>query len=214
MARITGLLVLRLWALVAFGLAGIAAAPAQAKDDARGFAACLVMADPSRVDSWVVYDGPGLIYKEVDLVSRSTNCRSSGKFEYWTFRGLLAEELLAPVLMSGIIPDLSKVEPPTDVVMAQRWGNNDGRISMLLNVFAECKARTDPASVVALLRSRPGSDEERQISDILERKDDPCRQQSEGVALKLSASIVRARAALGLYQLTRSAGDTAVPAHS
>lgn len=200
---------LPLLAIVMLGCACFGSVPALANGDNRGLAACLARADPARMEAWVDYDGPGLIYKEFDEVRRATGCPYTARFEYWEFRGLLAEALIAPVLKSTVIPDFSKLEAPTDVLMAQRWGNNDGRISMLFNVFAECNTKSNTALVIALLESSPGSNDEKRQTDALVRMNGTCREMSDGVVMRQSVSDVRARLALALYRFTRLLGRRA-----
>ena len=184
-----------------------ASAPAFAQNQLHVVAECLVRADAPRIKAWVDYDGPGLIYKEVSDVVSATHCSSTTppKFEYWTFRGALAEALVKKTLSGSNIPDLSGINPPTDVLMAQRWGNNDGRASMLINVFAECEAKADSGAVIAVLSSTPNSSEEkRQIKSIANRND-ACRAASVGVARTQPTSMIRARFGFALYRLLQLA---------
>ena len=156
------------------------------------------------MEAWVEYDGPGLIYKEVSETSKTTGCQFNGSFEYWAFRGLLAEQLVAPLVTSEALPDFTSIKPPTDVIMAQRWGNNDGRKIMLLNVFAECEAKAETAIVIAMLKSTPGGAEEKQFSARL-LKGGACREISNNVASHESVAALRARLALAVYRFTHPA---------
>jgi len=188
-------------------VACFASAPALARSQLHVVAECLVRADAPRVQAWVDYDGPGLIYKEISEVVSATHCSSTTppRFEYWTFRGALAEALVKKMLSGSMIPDLSDITPPTDVLMAQRWGNNDGRVSMLLDVFAECEAKADPSAVFAVLSSTPNAGEEkRQIKGIV-NKNDACRAASVDVARTQPTNMIRARFGFALYRLLRLA---------
>ena len=90
--------------------------------------------------------------------------------------------------------------------MAQRWGNNDGRLSMLLNVFAECEVKEDAKAVFTVLTSPPNSGLEKQQLGQLAQEHNACSEASNGVARTQSTSVLRARLALAMYRFVDLAG--------
>jgi hypothetical protein len=191
--------------LVGFLTISLTPSVALARGDVHDFAGCMVRADASRMQAWVDFDGPGLIYKEISQVSQNANCAINTQFEYWTLRGALAEELSRPLFTTPL--DLTAIPGPTDVDMALRWGNNDGRKSMLFNVFSECEVKSETGRVLAILTTAPDSKAEKSALSSLREASGPCRSLAGNFDLKERDPMIRARLAIALNQLIRrSAG--------
>ncbi len=166
---------------------GLVASPAYASRPLNEFADCLVDHDATRMKAWTEWDGPGLIYKEIHAAASRSGCRSVD-MEYWNFRGALAEALLKREFRSTPLPKFEDMEPVTDVQMALAWRNNDGRNSMLLNVFSECEDRRKDATT--------------------------CRSLAGDVSTNITDQSLRARLAIALYRMAMKAQEASagVPA--
>ncbi|MET0239519.1 MAG: hypothetical protein ABW184_06435 [Sphingobium sp.] len=183
----------------------LAPKPAQAKISIHDFAQCLVDFDAARMRDWVQWDGPGLIYKEVGAIAPRANCHADAKWEYWALRGALAEALLMQKFDPVSIPDFSNAPPVTDIDMALAWGNNDGRRSMLLNVYSECLVRGSSRMIFRILTTKYGSEDERIAFGALKTDDDECRKLAGGLRPNGSNAVLRARLALALFRMVENA---------
>jgi hypothetical protein len=166
---------------------------------------CLVAYDPAKMAAWVEWDGPGLIYKEIQSTVEHSGCRQASKWEYWNFRGALAEVLLKRKFGSEAPLAWDSLAPVTDVQMALAWGNNDGRVSMLLNVFSECEARKSPQAVFDLFRTAIGGKEEIAAIKTLKNNGHDCRAIAGGVDVAIADQSLRARLAIALYFMNKQA---------
>ncbi|HEX7851413.1 MAG TPA: hypothetical protein VF485_16910 [Sphingomonas sp.] len=165
-------------------------------------ARCLVAQAPADMRRWVLADGPMLMYQEVKAVSARTGCSAAGVgFEYWAFRGALAEALLFRDLQPGEEPDWAAVKAPTDIEIASNWKNPKGRSSYMTNVVAECVAQSDVKGSLALLKTAPGSSDEAAALAGLRQDITACRERSRGFADKIPDDAFRARLGLAAYEL-------------
>lgn len=201
----------RIIAAAGASIVAFAASPASAKAPVNEFSDCLVRANPGRMQEWVNFDGPGLIYKDIAAVSTQTNCASSVTFDYWDLRGALAEALVRPKLNE--LPDFTSAPPLTDIEMALRWGNNDGRRSMLLNVFSECAVRQFPRDVVNLFQSEAGSKAERKSLTALKDVSAPCQSIAGDIELPERSATLRGRVAIALNQMLQARAASQASAH-
>lgn len=186
--------------LVALILGSLIAKPARADSAINEFAQCLVAFDPARMRDWVEWEGPGLIYKEVSAVAARAGCARNAKWEYWNFRGALAEALLKKQFGGIEIPDLANAQPVTDIDMALAWGNNDGRRSMLLNVYSECLVRRSSKIVFGLLMTDHDSNDEKSAFKTLRADDSECRKLARDFQPGRANEILRARLALAFFR--------------
>jgi hypothetical protein len=134
--------------------------------------------------------------------------------EYWNFRGALAEALLKREFRSTPLPKFEDMEPVTDVQMALAWRNNDGRNSMLLNVFSECEVRQSAERVFGILKVEPGSDSEKRALKALRKDATTCRSLAGDVSTNITDQSLRARLAIALYRMAMKAQEASagVPA--
>jgi len=173
-------------------------------------ARCLVAQAPEDMRRWVLADGPMLMYQEVKAVSARTGCSTAGNgFEYWAFRGALAEALLFRDLQPGEEPNWAAVKAPTDIEIASNWKNAKGRLSYMTNVVAECVAQSDVKGTLALLRTTSGSSDEAGVLAGLRQDIAACRERSRGFADKITDDAFRARLGLAAYELNDAVHGTA-----
>ncbi|WP_143066844.1 hypothetical protein [Sphingobium sp. YR768] len=163
------------------------------------FAECLVQYDTERMKAWVDWDGPGLIYKELASAVNQSGCYQSGHWDYWNFRGALSEALLKKKYSSGPIPDLENAKPVTDIEMALAWGNNDGRESMLLNVYSECEARNNSEKIFRIFMIKPNGPDKNASLKILKNSGKKCRSLAGNIKINSSNQALHARLAIAFY---------------
>jgi hypothetical protein len=184
--------------IIIFGFS-ISASDARASNSLGIFAECLVQYDAERMRAWVSWDGPGLIYKELESVVPRSGCGQSGNWDYWNFRGALSEALLKDKYASRPVPNLQDAKPVTDIEMALAWGNNDGREGMLLNVFSECEVRKNSGEIFRIFMTKFSSDAENKMLKTLKNNATACRSLAGNIKIRISNQALRARLAIAFY---------------
>lgn len=166
-------------------------------------AQCLAERAPAQMRTWVLADGPMLMWKEGIAARQQTGCTQDidTRGEYWTFRGALAEALLLQTLSAGMAARWNEAKAPTDLEVALNWKNPTGRRSYLTNVVAECTAQSNVKGSLDLFRSAHGSAAEKATMAVLAPDIAACRARAGNFSDKVDPDMFRARLALAAYEM-------------